>query len=55
MTTAATAATALTRIRSQRPGAAIRAVRRSAAGHGELEPLIDDNAIACASRLPNEP
>ncbi len=51
-TTAATAARAVTRIRSQRPGAAIRAIKRTAAGHHDLEPLIDHHAIGIRDRMP---
>ena len=51
-TTAATAAKAVTRIRSQRPGAAIRAVKRTAAGHHDLAPLIDGHAIGIRDQIP---
>ena len=51
-TTAATADKAVARIRSQRPGAAIRAVKRTTAGHHDLEPLIDRHAIGIRDRMP---
>ena len=51
-TTAATAEKAITRIRSQRPGAAIRAVKRTAAGHHDLAPLIDGHAIGIRDQMP---
>ncbi len=51
-TTAATADKAVARIRSQRPGAAIRAVKSTTAGHHDLEPLIDRHAIGIRDQMP---